>query len=169
MVELVIRKAVVHDIPSIVQAGLASTSRKEVQGFTAPEWATFSSSEELSKAWAEENKLKDGSEIVVAEMDRRIVGFIAFKMELDHCYIDNIDVTREEQRKGIGRALVAQVEDLARVHGLSLMKTDTTESAAGVPWKSYGFWTRMGYMDTGERLTTRWDFKTIPFIKNLKT
>jgi len=48
------------------------------------------------------------------------------------------------------------------------MKTDTVESAEGIPWKSYGFWTRIGYKDTGERLATKWDFKIIPFIKNLR-
>jgi ribosomal protein S18 acetylase RimI-like enzyme len=104
----------------------------------------------------------------VAEKNRKVVGFIVFKMECDYCYIDNIDIARAEQRKGIGRALVTHVEDIARAKGLYSMKTDTTENAKGVPWKSYGFWTRIGYKDTGERLTTKWDFKTIPFVKNLK-
>jgi len=122
----------------------------------------------LRKAWAEENRLKDGSEVIVAEKNRKIVGFIVFKMECDHCYIDNIDVIRDEQGKGIGRALVTYVENIVKVNGYSFMKTDTTESAEGIPWKSYGFWTKMGYTDTGERLTTQWDFKTIPFFKNLK-
>ena len=48
------------------------------------------------------------------------------------------------------------------------MKTDTTENIEGIPWKSHGFWIKMGYKDIGERLITKWDFKTIPFVKNLK-
>jgi ribosomal protein S18 acetylase RimI-like enzyme len=168
MGELVIRKATVDDISSIVDVSVASTAKDETQGFAASGWITYSSSEELRKAWDEENRLKDGSEVIVAEKNRNIVGFIVFKMEYDYCYIDNIDITRDEQRKGIGRALVAHVENTARAKGYYSMKTDTTESAKGVPWKSYGFWIKIGYKDTGERLTTKWDFKTIPFVKNLK-
>jgi len=166
--KLVTRTATRNDIPSIVNVRLASTVKGETQGFEAPEWVTYSSSEELRRAWAEENRLKDGSEVIVAEKSRKIVGFIVFKMEYDHCYIDNIDITRNEQRKGIGRALVTHVENIAKVNGYSLMKTDTTENTEGIPWKSYGFWTKIGYKDTGERLTTKWDFKTIPFVKNLR-
>jgi ribosomal protein S18 acetylase RimI-like enzyme len=168
MVKLVIRTATMNDIPSIVNVSLTSTAKEETQGFTATEWATYSSSEDLRKVWAEENRLKDGSEVIVAMKNRKIVGFIVFKMECDHCCIDNIDVIRDEQRKGIGRALVTYVEKIVKVNGYSFMKTDTTESAEGIPWKSYGFWTKMGYTDTGERLATQWDFKTIPFFKNLK-
>jgi len=90
--KLVTRTATRNDIPSIVNVRLASTVKGETQGFEAPEWVTYSSSEELRRAWAEENRLKDGSEVIVAEKSRKIVGFIVFKMEYDHCYIDNIDI-----------------------------------------------------------------------------
>jgi len=166
--KLMIRIANVNDIQSIVNVNLASTAKEEKQGFVAPELDNYSPFEELKKSWAEKNRLKDCSEVIVAEKNSKIVGFIVFKMEREYCYIDNIDVTRDEQRKGIGRALVAHVEKIAKVNGYSLMKTDTTENAEGIPWKSYGFWTKMGYKDTGERLTTKWDYKTIPFVKSLK-
>lgn len=48
------------------------------------------------------------------------------------------------------------------------MRTDTTENANWEPWKSYDFWLKMGYEDTGERLPTDYDFKEIQFIKRLK-
>jgi hypothetical protein len=35
--------------------------------------------------------------------------FIVFEIEYDYCYIDNINSTRNEQRKGIGEALVKHV------------------------------------------------------------
>jgi GNAT superfamily N-acetyltransferase len=104
----------------------------------------------------------------LAEAEGEIVGFTTFKMEHDYGCIDNIVFAKEEQGKGIGRALVAYVEGIARVQGCYLMKTETTENADGVPWKSYRFWTRMGYEDTGERLLTNYDFKEIPLIKRLK-
>ncbi len=61
--KLVIRTAIMNDIPPIVKVRLASTVKGETQGFEALEWVTYSSSEELRRAWAEENRLKDGSEI----------------------------------------------------------------------------------------------------------
>jgi len=168
MRRLVIRAATPDDIPSIVKVSLASTTKEEVQGFSAPDWVTFSSSEELRKVWVEENRLKDGLEVIVAEKNGELVGFIVFKMECDHGYIDNIDITEDEQRKGIGRALVEHVENIAKAKGHSVMKTDTTENIEGVPWKSYGFWIKMGYKNKGERLPTKWSFKTIPFDKRLE-
>jgi GNAT superfamily N-acetyltransferase len=168
MARLVIRPAIREDIPSICEVNLSSKTRSEVAGFTAPEFATFSSPDVLVKVWARGNRLKDGFEVVVAEKDGRVVGFIVFKKERGHVDIDNLDIRKDEQGKGIGRALVAHVENIAIASGYSLMKTDTTENAQGVPWKSYGFWTRMGYKDTGERLLKKYDFKTIPFVKNLK-
>ncbi len=48
------------------------------------------------------------------------------------------------------------------------MKTATTENADGAPWRSYDFWIRMGYEDTGNRIPTLYSFKEIPFVKRLK-
>jgi ribosomal protein S18 acetylase RimI-like enzyme len=168
MASLVIRAAEVQDVSSIVRIRLAALTEEEIRGFSAPEFATYSSTEELRKVWNRGNRLKDGFEVFVAENEGKMVGFIVFKMERDYGYIDNIVVAKEEQGKGIGRALVMYVEDIAKSKGCHLMKTDTTENADGVPWKSYGFWTRMGYEDTGERLPTDYDFKEIPLIKRLK-
>jgi len=168
MTSLVIRAASVKDVPSIVRIRLAALAEEEIRGFSAPEFATYSSTEELRKAWSRENRLKDGFEVFVAEDEGRLVGFIVFKMERDYGYIDNIVVSKEKQGKGAGRALVAYVEDIAKSKGCYLIKTDTTENTDGVPWKSYGFWIRMGYEDTGERLPTNYDFKEIPLIKRLR-
>ncbi|WXG45196.1 MAG: GNAT family N-acetyltransferase [Candidatus Atabeyarchaeum deiterrae] len=168
MTELVIRPAIRDDIPSICEVNLSSKTRSEIAGFTAPEFATFSSPDVLAKVWARRNRLKDGFEVIVAEKDGRVVGFIVFKKERGYVDIDNVDIRKDEQGKGVGRALVTHVENIAITSGHSLMKTDTTENAQGVPWKSYVFWTRMGYRDTGERLRTKYGFKTIPFVKSLK-
>lgn len=168
MTSLVIRTAAVKDVSSIVRIRLAALTEQEIRGFSAPEFTTYSSTEELLKMWSRENRLKDGFEVFVAEDEGKMVGFIVLKMERDYAYIDNIVVAKEEQGKGIGRALVAYVEGIAKSKGCYLMKTETTENADGVPWKSCIFWIRMGYEDTGERLATNYDFKEIPLIKRLK-
>ncbi len=104
----------------------------------------------------------------MAECRDKVVGFIVYNMEDCDDNIDNIVVARDEQGKGIGKALVEYVEELAKSRGFHVLKTNTTENAKGVPWKAYGFWKKLGYEDTGERVTTEYNFKVIPLIKNLK-
>lgn len=166
--KLVIRKATAEDVPSIVGVRRAAFTQEEVQGFSTPEPSVYYSCEEMRKAWNKGSMLKDRWELAVAEKRGRIVGFIVFKLERDCGYIDNINIAKGEQRKGVGRTLVSYVERVAKSAGINVMKTDTTENAAGMLWKSYAFWTKMGYKETGERLATKYDFKEIPFVKNLK-
>jgi ribosomal protein S18 acetylase RimI-like enzyme len=169
MTQLTIRTATAKDVSPIVQIRLAALSQEETRGFSASEFtATYTSTEELRKSWSRGNRLKDGFEAFVAEDEGKMVGFIVFKIKPDYGCIDNIIVAKEEQGKGVGRALVAHVEGIAKSKGCSLMKTDTSENADGDPWKAYSFWTKMGYKDTGERLPTNYDFKEIPLIKRLK-
>jgi ribosomal protein S18 acetylase RimI-like enzyme len=133
MTSLVIRAASVKDVSSIVEIRLAALTEEEIRGFSAPEFTTtYTSTEELRKMWSRENRLKDGFEVFVADNEGKIVGFIVFKMERDHGSIDNIVVAKEEQGKGIGRALVTYVEGIAKSNGCYLMKTGTTENADGV-------------------------------------
>ncbi len=167
MNEITIREARSEDIPSIADTCRASTTEKELIGFSAPGWATFRDVNELRKIWTVENRLKDDFEVIVAENRGQIVGFLVFKRYPECMYIDDLDIRRSEQGKGVGRTLVEHVESLAIKDGLTRIETDTTENAQGVPWNSYDFWLKMGFRDTGERLKTEWDFKTIPFVKRL--
>ena len=168
MPSLLIRAATIGDIPSIVKIRIRTLSDEEISGFSAPEFAITSSNEKLLKVWDRGNRLKDGFEVFLAEDDGRAVGYIMFKVEGDSGYIDDIVVAKEEQGKGVGRALVTHAEGVAKSRECYMMKTDTTENADGVPWRSYNFWLRMGYDDTGERIPTDYDFKEIRFIKKLK-
>lgn len=168
MTELLIREALGNDIPSIVQVDLTSVSKDETRGFAASQTGTFQSVDKLTKAWKDSNRLKNGLEVLVAEKDGKIVGFVVFKFERDHVYIDIIDVMKHEQRKGIGKALIKYLEHVATARGYHRVKTDTTENSHGIPWTSYGFWIKMGYKDTTERRPTKWGFKIIPFIKQLE-
>jgi GNAT superfamily N-acetyltransferase len=167
---LLIRPATIQDITHIVRIRLETLTDEEIAGFTAPEFTiTYTSSEELRKVWDKDNRMKDGFEVFIAEKDRTIVGFIVYGLEQDYGCIDNVLVTKQEQGTGIGRALVTHIENLVKSQGYSLMKTDTSENASGVPWKAYGFWRKMGYEDTEERLTIHnYDFKEIPLIKKLE-
>jgi GNAT superfamily N-acetyltransferase len=111
--------------------------------------------------------LRDDSEVFVAVSEGKVVGFIVFSMKQCDDNIDNIVVAKKEQGKGVGRALVEHIEDLAKSRGMDVVTTGTTENARGVPWKAYGFWKKMGYEDTGKRLASGYDFKVIPLVKKL--
>lgn len=165
--EMSIREARKEDISSIVDTCRASTTEEELIGFTAPEWGTFRDVERLKGIWTTGNRLKDDYEVIVSEEEGQILGFLVFKKEQDYLYIDQVNIRKSEQGKGIGRAFQEHVERLAIESGLKRIETDTTENAQGVPWRSYDFWIKMGFQDTGERLETKWDFKTIPFVKRL--
>ena len=167
MSQLVIRPATIKDISSIVKIRLETLSDNEISGFSAPEFANTSSTETLLDTWESGNMLKDGFEVFLAEDDHRIVGYMMFKIDGDSCYIDDIVVHKEKQGKGVGKTLVTYAEDMAKSLDCHFMKTDTTENISGVPWRSYNFWLKMGYEDTGERIPTDYDFKEIPFIKRI--
>ena len=168
MSSLVIRPASVKDVSSIVKVRVGAFTEKEVAGFIVPGESLYASVEKLRKMWVRENLLKDDFEVYVAECEEKVVGFIVYNMKSSDDNIDNVVVAKEEQGKGIGRALVGYVEEIARSRGLSVIKTDTTENVEGMAWKSYGFWRKMGYVDNGKRVPTEYGFKVISLVKKLK-
>jgi len=163
--EIRIREATREDIPSIVEVRRASTTDEETIGFSAPEWRTFLDVEKLRDEWTTGNRLKEDYEVIVSERGGQIVGYLVFKREHEHLYIDALHIRKSEQKRGVGKALLEYLEKLAIESGMARIETDTTENADGVPWISYDFWIKMGFKDTGERLKTKWDFRTIPFVK----
>lgn len=167
MTSLVIRPASVSDIPSIVEIRLGAVTEEEISGFSVPGNNPYLSIKSLIEIWNSQNLLKDSSEVFVAELEGRVLGFIVYNMKHVDDNIDNIVVARGEQGRGVGRALVGHVEELAKSRGFSVITTDTTENVEGVPWRAYGFWKKMGYEDKGVRLATEYGFKVIPLTKNL--
>ena len=167
MLSLKIRPATVNDIPSIAEIRSGALTEKEISGFSVPMDNPYSTIKSLRKIWNSQNLLNDGSEVFVAELEGKVVGFVVYSMKSVDDNIDNIVVAREEQGKGVGRVLVEYLEKLAKSRGFSVITTDTTENAEGVPWKAYGFWRKMGYEDKGVRFSTEYGFKVIPLTKNL--
>ena len=165
MPALAIRPASISDIPSIVEIRSGALTDKELSGFSVPGSSLYYS--KLTEMWNTGNRLKDDSEVFVAVSEGKVVGFIFFSMKEGDDNIDNVVVAKKEQGKGVGRALVEYIEDLAKSRRMDVITTDTTENAKGVPWKAYGFWKKMGYEDTGKRLASGYDFKIIPLAKKL--
>lgn len=167
MSSLIVRPASIADITSIIKIRLGALTGEELVGFTIPNRNFYWTNEKFRELWSEENRLKDNSEVFVAEEKGKVIGFIIFNLEVIDDNIDNIVVAKEEQGKGIGRALVEYVEELAKSRGIDYITTDTTENTMGVLWKAYGFWKKMGYKDTGRRIATEYGFKVVPLIKKI--
>ena len=70
----------------------------------------------LAALWRNPN-LVEGEEVLVAEMDGRIVGCVTVEDRGGELELVNIDVPLQLQGKGIGTILVRSVEERARAEG----------------------------------------------------
>jgi GNAT superfamily N-acetyltransferase len=77
----------------------------------------------------------------VAEEDGSPVAFLAGKAYGDTLYIAEVDVRREHQRKGLGRALIDTAEAEARGRGFSCMGLTTNRE---LPWNA-PYYARLGF------------------------
>jgi ribosomal protein S18 acetylase RimI-like enzyme len=60
--------------------------------------------------------------VVVATVDGMVVGCLFFAHEETHCYLFRLAVLPAYQRRGIGRALIAEVEGRVRTKGLPMTR-----------------------------------------------
>jgi GNAT superfamily N-acetyltransferase len=131
---IAIREATREDYSRLIEIMSNSADREELKGFVPPRSATKKFLLQLRR------HLKlSGHEVLVAEMDRVLVGFIYFIRE-ENCFaIEELDVVKRHQREGIGKVLVENVEKLARDSGVDSLTTGTAINSEGMPWKAYSF------------------------------
>jgi ribosomal protein S18 acetylase RimI-like enzyme len=153
-VRLSIRSANRDDIPAIVECANSSTAEEEETGFGTPfSERTFNDVGRLSAAWRDPNVVGPdvgGEEVIVAETEGRVVGYVTVEDRGEELELVNIDVRREQQGQGIGSRLVQFVEERAIREGRRALTLGTSRNAEGVPWKSLGWWQKLGYTVTGE-------------------
>jgi ribosomal protein S18 acetylase RimI-like enzyme len=151
---LSIRAAKRVDIPAIVECANFSSSEEEGEGFGTPfSQRTFNDAGRLSAAWRDPNVVGSDDadeEVIVAETDGRVIGYVTLEDRGEDLELVNIDVHREQQRRGVGSGLVEFVEQRAVREGRRAVTLGTTRSAEGIPWKSLGWWQKLGYTVTGE-------------------
>jgi len=150
---MLIRKADESDFPAIVEIMQTSASIEELNGFV-PQGALDSrvagvSTKFLAKLRKELQHREHG--VIVTEKDGKPVGFTYCRYERDCIGIEEMDVRKEYQQQGIGKALVQYIEKMAREKGSKRLKTGTSINKEGKPWKAYWFWIHMGFIDTGRR------------------
>ena len=84
-------------------------------------------------------------EVLVAELDGRVVGFSAILSEVGHVELDGLFVEPGMWRQGIGGALAAAAADEARRRGMALMVIANPAAQ--------GFYERCGFALEGEAET----------------
>ena len=146
-----IRAATKVDIPNIVRCNLTAKTLEETIGYAPPlEQRTFADQNKLKRAWESRNQV-EGEFVYVFEENEEVVAYVLIEVQPDAIEIDNVDVAKNMQGKGIGKALVKFVEDLAREQGKKYVTLGTSRNQeTGKPWRSYDFWLRMGYSEDGE-------------------
>jgi ribosomal protein S18 acetylase RimI-like enzyme len=153
-VPLSIRAAKRDDIPAIVECANSSTREEEEAGFVRPfSQRTFNDVGRLSAVWRDPNVVGSdvaGEEVIVAETEGRVVGYVTVEERGQELELVNIYVRRERQGRGIGSRLVQFVEERAVREGRRALTLGTTRNAEGIPWKSFGWWQKLGYTVTGE-------------------
>jgi len=79
--------------------------------------------------------------IELAYVDGELAGLIEIIPAADHLLLENLAVVPAQQRKGIGRRLMAHVEALARAQGLPLVRLYTNKAFT----TNLDFYSALGY------------------------
>jgi predicted N-acetyltransferase YhbS len=144
-----VRPATRADAPGIVSVFDSSILPGEDIGFGGSMDSPFHDASELAAVWQDPNVV-DGEEVLVAEMDGRIVGCVTVEDRPAELELVNIDVPLDLQGRGIGTILVRSVEERARAAGKLAVTAGTSRNAEGVAWKSLPWWQHLGYQVTHE-------------------
>jgi ribosomal protein S18 acetylase RimI-like enzyme len=162
-----VRPAQRSDIPAIAECDRSSTTDDEVVGFGAPvAQRLFASVGRLAAEWKEPNRV-GSEEVLVAELDGLVVGFVTVEFRSSELELVNIDVRKEHRRRGIGSQLVHWVEDLARKERRTAVTLGTSRNAQGVPWTSFSWWIARGYRVTGE-IVNDWTRGIGPGVREIR-
>ena len=127
-----------------------SVTADEVAGFAAnPSDSPFADAARLEAAWREPNRVGN-EEVVVAEVDGRIVAYATLEDRGEALEVVDLEVARDHQRRGMGTHLLASIEDRAPAEGRAAVTLGTSRNAEGVAWRSLPWWRSRGYHVTHE-------------------
>jgi len=99
----------------------------------------------------------EADRLVVAELEERVVGLASVHISLSVEYdepaakLSAIVVDSDYRRRGIGEALVAEMEAEARARGCCLVFVTTAERRGD----AHAFYRRIGFEETGRRFAKR--------------
>jgi ribosomal protein S18 acetylase RimI-like enzyme len=120
----------------------------------------------LAAVWRDPNVVQ-GEEVLVAEVNGRIVGCATVEDRGRELELVNIDVALQLQGRGIGTMLVRSVEERARAEGKEAVTVGTSRNAQGVAWKSLPWWQHLGYQVTHEE-ENEWTRSIGPEVREIR-
>jgi predicted N-acetyltransferase YhbS len=164
--DVLVRTATSDDIPGIVAVSKTSILPDEDVGFGGGLGSPFDDPASLASAWEEPNLVR-GEEVLVAEIDGRIAGYVTVEDRDVELELVTINVPIELQGHGIGGRLVGSVEDRARTAGGRAVTLGTSRNAEGVPWKSLLWWQHLGYRVTHEEVN-EWTRSIGPGVREIR-
>jgi ribosomal protein S18 acetylase RimI-like enzyme len=82
--------------------------------------------------------------IHVALRARQFAGYVAFFPEGDHLHLDAVAVLPEHSGKGVGKALIGYVEQVARQGGFKAVELYTNEAMT----ENLAMYPKLGYLET---------------------
>lgn len=87
------------------------------------------------------DSLAAGHSCWIAEQNRCIVGYAVVMLVLDEAHLLNISIAAQQQGQGLGRALLAHVQDTARQYGAQQMFLEVRPSNTPALrlYESFGF------------------------------
>lgn len=167
--DVLVRKATKDDIPGIVAVSNSSILPHEDIGFGGGMSSVFEEVSKLTAAWKEPNLVgeEEAREVLVAELDNRVVGCVTIQDRGPDLELINIDVPIELQGKGIGSRIVRSVEERARKEGKRAVTLGTSRNARGVAWKSLPWWKHQRYTITHEE-ENEWTRKIGPGAREIR-
>jgi GNAT superfamily N-acetyltransferase len=92
--------------------------------------------------------LVDQGAVFVLPGSGRLHAVLVIMPEADHLFLENIAVHPEEQGQGLGRRLMAWVDDHARSLGMGAIELYTNELMT----ENLAFYPRLGYVEVDRRL-----------------
>ena len=164
--KILVREATRDDIPGIVTVSNSSILPNEDVGFGGGLGSRFHDQSKLASAWREPN-IVHGEEVLVAEMDRHVVGYATIQDRGSDLELVNIDVPLELQGRGIGTRIVRAIEERARKENRKAVTLGTSRNAEGVAWKSLPWWQHLGYRITHEE-ENDWTRKIGPGTREIR-
>ncbi len=84
-------------------------------------------------------------QVWVATDQAGLAGYVVAYRRGDHMHLENIAVVPDRQGSGIGRALIAHVEDEAQRQGLAAVELYTNEKMT----ENLAYYPHLGYRETG--------------------
>jgi GNAT superfamily N-acetyltransferase len=118
----------------------------------AADWIDPAAMLDAARGWVRESL--DAGTVLVAEDDGAVVGFVSVK-ERSHftgaaeAYVGELVVAEAAEGRGVGRSLMAAVEEWARGRGIARVSLDTGAANEG----ARAFYAALGYAETDVRLS----------------